>query len=95
MLFHMSCDRIVGVIEGGRMRKYPNDAGPSPLRAALYVRMSTELQKYSTENQKEAISTYALTRGLEVVQSYADEGKSGLTIRGRGRVPGGGVAPWR
>ena len=29
------------------------------VRAAQYVRMSTEHQKYSTENQAEAIAAYA------------------------------------
>lgn len=52
-------------------------------RAAEYVRMSTEHQKYSTENQAEAIRQYAARRGLEVVRTYADEGKSGLRLDGR------------
>ncbi len=54
-----------------------------PVRAAQYVRMSTEHQKYSTENQAQIISVYAETRGFEIVQTYADEGKSGLRIDGR------------
>lgn len=53
------------------------------LRAAEYVRMSTEHQKYSTENQGEAIRQYAARRGVEVVRTYADEGKSGLRLDGR------------
>lgn len=52
-------------------------------RAAEYVRMSTEHQKYSTENQADAIRFYAEKRGLIVVRTYADEGKSGLRIDGR------------
>jgi len=52
-------------------------------RAAEYVRMSTEHQKYSTENQAEAIQQYAARRGLVVVRTYADQGKSGLSIDGR------------
>src|SRR5258708_2332055 len=52
-------------------------------RAAEYVRMSTEHQKYSTENQADAIRLYAEKRGLEIVRTYADEGKSGLRIDGR------------
>lgn len=52
-------------------------------RAAEYVRMSTEHQKYSTENQADAIREYAEKRGLEIVRTYADEGKSGLRIDGR------------
>jgi len=53
------------------------------LRAAEYVRMSTEHQQYSTENQREKIREYATRRGLEIVRTYADEGKSGLRIDGR------------
>src|SRR6202023_3172115 len=52
-------------------------------RAADYVRMSTAHQKYSTENQAEAIRQYAARRGLEIVRRYADEGKSGLRLDGR------------
>src|SRR5712675_947082 len=45
--------------------------------------MSTEHQRYSTENQGDAILEYAARRGLEVVRTYADEGKSGLRLEGR------------
>lgn len=45
--------------------------------------MSTEHQKYSTENQADAIRQYAKNRGLEIVRTYADAGKSGLRIDGR------------
>jgi len=51
--------------------------------AATYVRMSTEHQKYSTDNQIAAISQYALSHGFEIVRQYADEGKSGLRLVGR------------
>ena len=54
-----------------------------PVRAAQYVRMSTEHQKYSTENQSEAMQRYAARRGIEIVRTYADEGKSGLSLEGR------------
>ena len=53
------------------------------IRAAEYVRMSTDHQKYSTENQAEAIKQYAEARNMEIVRTYADEGKSGLQIKGR------------
>ncbi len=51
--------------------------------AAEYVRMSTDHQRYSTENQSEAINTYAASHGMAIVQTYRDEGKSGLDIDGR------------
>jgi DNA invertase Pin-like site-specific DNA recombinase len=45
--------------------------------------MSTEHQRYSTDNQEAAIARYAEARGYEIVRTFADEGKSGLTINGR------------
>jgi DNA invertase Pin-like site-specific DNA recombinase len=45
--------------------------------------MSTEHQQYSTENQAEKIREYADRRNIEIVRTYADEGKSGLRIDGR------------
>ena len=53
------------------------------IRAAQYVRMSTEHQKYSTENQAEVIRRYADGRGFEVGRIYEDSGKSGLRLQGR------------
>lgn len=55
----------------------------SNLRAAQYVRMSTEHQNYSTENQSETIARYAAQRGVTIVRTYAGEGKSGLKLDGR------------
>lgn len=63
-----------------------SSAEPGPaqtIRAAQYVRMSTEHQKYSTENQAEIIARYAAQRGFEIVETYADNGKSGLRLDGR------------
>src|SRR5438309_5426475 len=51
--------------------------------AAVYVRMSTEHQQYSTSNQMDVIREFAKRRGLEIVKEYSDEGKSGLNIAGR------------
>ena len=56
---------------------------PKTFRAAQYVRMSTEHQQYSTHNQADKIQEYADQRGIEIVRTYADEGKSGLSIDGR------------
>lgn len=68
--------------------KTPSETnGDRPLiRAAEYVRMSTEHQKYSTDNQSSEIRRYAERRGYEIVRTYADEGKSGLKIHGRGSL---------
>lgn len=58
-------------------------AHPPRIPAAEYVRMSTEHQQYSADNQTEVIRRYAEQRGFEIVKSYGDEGKSGLTVGGR------------
>ena len=52
-------------------------------RAAQYVRMSTEHQQYSTENQSNALREYAEKRGVEIVRTFCDSGKSGLRLDGR------------
>lgn len=54
--------------------------------AATYVRMSTEHQKYSTDNQIASIRRYAEKSGFEIVRDYADEGKSGLRLIGRDAI---------
>ena len=62
--------------------------GQKALRAAEYIRMSTDHQKYSPENQRTAIAAYAAQRGIAIVRSYADEGRSGLTISKRDGLNG-------
>ncbi len=52
-------------------------------RAAQYLRMSTAHQQYSTNNQSDKIREYADKRGIEIVKTYADDGKSGHSIGGR------------
>ena len=54
-----------------------------PRHAAEYIRMSTEHQQYSTENQHAAIQRYADERGLLIVRTFTDAGKRGLGIQGR------------
>jgi len=52
-------------------------------RAAESVRMSTEHQQYSPENQLDIIRQYAADHNMEIVQVYSDHGRSGLNIAGR------------
>src|SRR5689334_15572248 len=52
-------------------------------RAAQYVRMSTDYQRYSIENQAAVIAAYAQLHGLEIVRTYRDAGESGLKLKNR------------
>jgi DNA invertase Pin-like site-specific DNA recombinase len=52
-------------------------------RAAQYVRMSTDYQRYSIENQAVVIAAYAQTHNLTIVRTYRDEGESGLKLKNR------------
>lgn len=61
----------------------PARTADGPIRAAQYLRMSSENQRYSTENQQNAIAEYADQHGYQVVASYIDAGKSGLSLKGR------------
>lgn len=54
-----------------------------PVAAAQYLRMSTEHQQYSLENQSAAIQRYAELHGFKVVETYVDTAKSGVTLRRR------------
>ena len=51
--------------------------------AAQYLRMSTEHQQYSLENQSAAIQKYAESHNFEVVRTYSDAAKSGLVLKRR------------
>ena len=61
----------------------PQHIEPGRGRAAEYVRMSTEHQQYSTENQRDVIRQWAEKRGVTITRTYEDAGKSGLRIAGR------------
>lgn len=52
-------------------------------RAAQYVRMSTERQRYSIQNQAAVIGAYAHAHNLSIVRTYPDEGESGLLLKNR------------
>src|SRR5579863_4623262 len=55
----------------------------SNIPAAQYLRMSTERQQYSLENQALAIGKYAELHGFEIVQTYSDAAKSGVVLKYR------------
>lgn len=50
---------------------------------AQYLRMSTERQQYSMENQSLAIQSYAESHGFTVIQTYSDAARSGLVLKRR------------
>ena len=52
-------------------------------RAVAYLRMSTEHQQYSTDNQTAVIERYAAEHDMEVVARYSDEARSGLRYENR------------
>ena len=52
-------------------------------RAVAYVRMSTDLQQYSPENQMAVIERYAAEHDMEIVATYSDEARSGLRLENR------------
>ncbi|MEY9127606.1 recombinase family protein [Bradyrhizobium yuanmingense] len=53
------------------------------VRAAQYVRMSTDRQQYSIQNQAAVIAAYAHAHHLTLVRTYKDEGESGLLLKNR------------
>jgi DNA invertase Pin-like site-specific DNA recombinase len=58
-------------------------ATQKPIPAAQYLRMSTDQQQYSLDNQAVCIARYAASKGFEIVQTYVDHGKSRLSLRHR------------
>ncbi len=50
---------------------------------AQYLRMSTEHQQYSLDNQRIAIQAYTERHGFSVVQTYTDGAKSGVVLKRR------------
>lgn len=54
---------------------------PTPCTpAAQYVRISTEDQRYSVDNQIAGIGEYAAKHGFTIIRTYEDSGKSGLVL---------------
>ena len=51
--------------------------------ASQYLRMSTEHQRYSLENQSSAIEQYAENHGFSVIQTYSDAARTGVVFRRR------------
>jgi DNA invertase Pin-like site-specific DNA recombinase len=58
------------------MQEHAQPAVAGPARAAQYVRMSTEHQQYSTENQMDTVRRFAEARRMEIVRTYSDAARS-------------------
>src|SRR3981189_2747214 len=65
------------------VRKTQVPTSQKTFRAAQYVRMSTDYQRYSIENQAAVIAAYAQAPNLSMVRTYRDEGESGLKLKNR------------
>src|SRR3954470_11763405 len=51
--------------------------------AAQYLRMSTDHQQYSTQNQAQGIRQYGESHGFAVTRTYSDPARSGLSLKNR------------
>lgn len=77
------CEDVVVRRQGSTNRRV-DDRGESVASPAVaYARMSTDHQKYSTENQLDVIRRYASARGIEILRVFEDSGRSGLRLDGR------------
>jgi DNA invertase Pin-like site-specific DNA recombinase/lambda repressor-like predicted transcriptional regulator len=65
------------------VQRYRLPQSQKGVRAAQYVRMSTDQQRYSIENQAAVLATYARLHNLTIVQTYRDAGLSGLRLKNR------------
>lgn len=71
---------------GGRWTTNSDSSDGPPemdVPAVAYVRMSTDHQKYSTQNQLDVIRKYASARGLQILRVFED---SGQTVARRSRT---------
>jgi len=59
------------------------EASRVPTRAAEYLRKSTDYQEHSIAIQSAANHAYAAVHRMEIVRTYVDEGRSGLSLDGR------------
>ena len=60
----------------------------TPVPVAQYLRMSTEDQQCSIENQREKILAYAIRHNFAITHTYEDAGKSGVVVKYRRGLKG-------
>lgn len=60
------------------------DNTPRPIRAVAYYRHSAQdRQENSIPIQQDQVREWAIANGVEIIQEFADHGRSGLTAEGR------------
>jgi DNA invertase Pin-like site-specific DNA recombinase len=59
---------------------HPEQGSSGRIPAVQYLRISTEQQQHSIENQAAVLREYAIQRGFSILGTIAEEGKSGLTV---------------
>ncbi len=70
-----------------RLTSLPDHAAPRLKRAAIYARYSSDSQHESSiDRQVNACRAYAGRAGIEIVATYEDRGKSGMTMHGRDQL---------
>jgi DNA invertase Pin-like site-specific DNA recombinase len=66
-----------------RFTKQKKRPSRDTLKAAQYLRASTDHQKFSIENQQYVIGEYARSHNIEIVRTYVDPARTGVTMRKR------------
>jgi len=67
----------------GNVFRRTDMASNARVPASQYVRMSTEHQRYSLENQSSAIEKYAENHGFSIIRTYSDAARTGVVFRKR------------
>ncbi|WP_258524890.1 recombinase family protein [Serratia quinivorans] len=76
-----SIDVMIFQIQGNQMINKNEEN--HKIKVAQYLRMSTDHQTFSIDNQAQYIKKYADDHNMEIICTYDDEGKSGVTAIGR------------
>ena len=71
---------LAGIILLMARNPHTADHAGGLVRAAEYVRMSTDHQQYSTENQHDVIQRFADERGITIVRSFTARGLASTRV---------------
>src|SRR5258708_32482555 len=75
--------RRARLFHSGKVYRRPDMDPNARVPVSQYLRMSTEHQRYSLENQASAIEKYAESHGFSVIHTYSDAARSGVVFRRR------------